>query len=219
MSAVEDGATRPMTPYERIKQAILDGTFGPGASLVESSVAEWCGVSRTPVREALTRLEQDGLVSRTDRGLVVRERTPEEILDIYEVRIALETVAAQMAAERATALDKVRLERLCVLAEEADPTDGVALAARNRDFHQGIVRASHNESLIDVLHRLDMHLLRYPATTLTYPGRWEEALVEHRNLVEAIANRDVETAASLARHHFTTARDVRLLLWEEELAQ
>lgn len=218
MSAVEDGNTRRMTPYERIKQAILDGTFEPGAALVESSVAEWCGVSRTPVREALTRLEQDGLIARTDRGVIVRERTPEEILDIYEVRIALETVAARIAAERATALDKVRLERLCARAEEADPSDGDALAERNREFHRGIVRASHNESLIDVLDRLDMHLLRYPATTLQYPGRWEKALVEHRNLVEAIANRDADRAADLASHHFTTARDIRLSVWEEELA-
>lgn len=218
MSAVEDGATRRMTPYERIKQAILDGTFEPGAALVESSVAEWCGVSRTPVREALTRLEQDGLIARTERGVIVRERTPEEILDIYEVRIALESVAARIAAERASAIDRVRLERLCTLAEEADPNDGDQLAERNREFHRGIVRASHNESLIDVLDRLDMHLLRYPATTLQYPGRWEKALVEHRNMVEAIAARDADRAADLASHHFTTARDVRLTLWENELS-
>lgn len=218
MSAAEDTTTRRMAPYERIKRAILDGTFEPGTALVESSVAEWCGVSRTPVREALTRLEQDGLIARTDRGVIVRERTPEEILDIYEVRIALETVAARMAAERATALDLVRLERLCTLAEEADPTNGDELAERNREFHRGVVRASHNESLIDVLDRLDMHLLRYPATTLQYPGRWEKAVVEHRNLVDAIASRDASRAADLASHHFTTARDIRLSVWEEELA-
>lgn len=213
-----DGNTRRMTPYERIKTAILDGTFQPGEALVESSVADWCGVSRTPVREALTRLEQDGLVARTDRGVIVRERTPEEILDIYEVRIALETVAARMAAERATELDRVRLERLCSLAEQADPNDGDDLASRNRAFHRGVVAASHNQSLIDVLNRLDMHLLRYPATTLLYPGRWETALVEHRDLVAAIAARDADRAAELASHHFTTARDVRLTLWETELA-
>lgn len=217
MSAIGDSGSR-LTPYERIKRAILDGTFQPGEALVESAVAEWCGVSRTPVREALTRLEQDGLVARTDRGVIVRERTPEEILDIYEVRITLQTLAARVAAERATALDRVRLEKLCVRAEQADPSDGQQLAERNRAFHHAVVLASHNETLIDLLERLDMHLLRYPATTLQYPGRWDEALVEHRALVEAIAARDADRAAELASTHFTTARDVRLALWEEELA-
>lgn len=217
MSAADDRPTRQLNPYARIRQAILDGTYEPGAALVESAVAKWCGLSRTPVREALTRLEQDGLVARTDRGMIVRERTPEEILDIYEVRIGLETVAARIAAERATALDRVRLERLCRLAEEADPTNGDELAECNRKFHHGVVRASHNQSLIDVLDRLNMHLMRYPATALQYPGRWEKALVEHRSLVEAIAAGDPDRAAGLASHHFTTARDIRLSLWAMEL--
>src|ERR1700754_1808293 len=86
---------RQPTPYERLKQAILDGELVPGQQLVEISLAQWCQVSRTPIREALSRLEQDGLALRTDRGLVVRERSPEEILDIYDTRIVLEAMAAR----------------------------------------------------------------------------------------------------------------------------
>ena len=99
------GATLPGGAYERLKNAIITGELGPGTHLVESSLARLCQVSRTPVREALTRLEQDGLVHQGARGLVVRERSPEEILDIYETRIVLEATAARLAAERHTALD------------------------------------------------------------------------------------------------------------------
>jgi DNA-binding GntR family transcriptional regulator len=208
---------RAMSPYDRIKQAILDGTFAPGFALVELSVAEWCGVSRTPIREALLRLEQDGLVNKTERGMIVRERTPEEILDIYEVRISLEATAARIAAERHTVLDRVRLERLTTRVEETEGPLGQTHADRNRDFHRGIWLASHNESLIDLLDRLNLHLLRYPITTLTAPGRWDESIREHRELVGAILARDSVAAQDIAQRHFTTARDIRLAVWEDNI--
>jgi DNA-binding GntR family transcriptional regulator len=208
---------RALSPYERIKQAILDGTFQPGFALVELTVAEWCGVSRTPIREALLRLEQDGLVNKSERGMIVRERTPEEVLDIYEVRISLEVAAARIASERHTLLDRVRLERLMTRVEETDGPLGQLHADRNRDFHRGIWLASHNESLIDLLDRLNLHLLRYPLTTLTAPGRWKESLEEHRELVAAILAREPVRAQEIAQRHFTTARDIRLALWEDNI--
>lgn len=210
------GALRRQAPYEVIKEAILDGTLAPGSPLVESQVAAWCGVSRTPVREALTRLEQDGLISREERGLVVRERSPEEILDIYEVRIVLEMTAARVAAERHASFDRVRLERLLRECERVDAADGAALTRVNREFHTGVWQASHNESLVDLLTRLNLHLARYPATTLSYPGRWDQAVEQHRQLVSAILSRDADKAEQLARDHFVEARDIRLSLWEHD---
>jgi len=206
-------------PYDRIKQAILDGTFEPGFALVETAVAEFCGVSRTPVREALSRLEQEGLVKKTERGMTVRERTPEEILDIYEVRIALEGTAARLAAERHTRMDAIRLEHILTLADEDDKDLGQSHAEGNREFHRGVWRASHNESLIDLLERLNLHLLRYPITTLTAPGRWQESLREHRELVVAILAGDPKRAQEIAEHHFTRARDIRLALWEHDFKE
>src|SRR5437016_3803193 len=92
------GRTRDrVSPYEQLVRAITSGDLPPGSPLIEVALAERFGVSRTPVREALTRLEQDGLVARGDLGLVVREITPEEILDIYDVRIVLEGRAASTA--------------------------------------------------------------------------------------------------------------------------
>ncbi|MBO0826374.1 MAG: GntR family transcriptional regulator, partial [Streptosporangiales bacterium] len=111
-----------------LKQAILKGELEPGQPLVETALAAWCEVSRTPIREALTRLEQDGLVDRTDRGLVVRQRSPEEILDIYETRLALEATAGRMAAERRTAHDLRLLKRLLQRCEEISVKDSAGMA-------------------------------------------------------------------------------------------
>jgi DNA-binding GntR family transcriptional regulator len=209
-------AVRRTSPYERLKQAIMLGELLPGEQLVENVLADWCQVSRTPIREALTRLEQDGLAQRTERGLVVRESSPAEIIDIYEARIVLESKVAAVAAERHTPLDLIAMRRADERYRRADPEAVNALAERNREFHRTIWHASHNESLVDLLERLDMHLGRYPVTTLAFPGRHEGALDEHAALVLAISERDSERAAEIASLHFKTARDIRLRLWEEE---
>lgn len=208
-------ASRRTSPYELIKRAIMSGELLPGENLVELTLAEWCKVSRTPVREALTRLEQDGLVQRVDRGLVVRESSPDEILDIYDTRIVLESRAAAVAAERRTMIDLAAMHRTGDRVHQSDDDDPGEVAERNRDFHRTIWRASHNAPLIDLLERLNMHLGRYPATTLVYPGRAATSKLEHADLVDAIEARDIERAAEVATRHFTAARDIRLKLWTE----
>ncbi len=208
--------TRRVVPYERIKQAIMSGDLEPGAPLVELALAEWCEVSRTPVREALLRLEQDGLVVRGDQGLSVRESSPEEILDIYDTRIVLEARAAAVAAERRTSHDLMAMRRLTDKFSHCDAEEASALAETNREFHRSVWRASHNDSLVDLLERLNLLLGRYPATTLAFPGRWKTASVEHNKLLLAIEARDEEEAAAVATRHFSAARDIRLRLWEGE---
>jgi DNA-binding GntR family transcriptional regulator len=203
---------RKPSPYELIKTAITTGEIAPGAPLVEAALAEWCQVSRTPVREALTRLEQDGLVIRSVRGLIVRERSPEEILDIYETRIALESTVARIAAARRTPIDLIHLRRAEEAMSKLEAGDENAMAAANREFHQALWRSSHNGSLIDLLSRLDLHLARYPPTTLSQPGRWDEVKAEHKEILAAIEAKDESLAESLARKHFTEARDIRLAI-------
>jgi DNA-binding GntR family transcriptional regulator len=208
-------AARRTPPYERIKDAITAGELIPGQPMVETVLAQWCGVSRTPIREALTRLEQDGLLIRSDRGLVVRERSPEEILDIYETRILLEAAAARTAAARRSHIDVINMRRQAQQLDNLDTTDEAAMARANREFHRSVWRASHNESLIDLLDRLNSHLARYPEATLSRPGRWAQANEEHRAIVDAIERQDLETAHDLAAQHFTTARDLRLDSWAQ----
>lgn len=208
-------ALEGLPPYERLLQEVLRGELQPGEALTEMALAERLQVSRTPIREALTRLEQDGLIKRTGRGMVVRERSPEEILDIYEVRILLEADAARLAAERRSNLDVFTLRHAASELEQIDTSDPDVMAEANREFHHAVWRATHSEPVWDLLRRLDMHLARYPTTTLSYPGRWETSLTEHRLLVAAIEERDGEKAAQASTQHFTAARDIRLTLWSE----
>lgn len=210
-----DGAPKP-SPYERLTQAIVTGELAPGQPLVETALAEWCQVSRTPVREALTRLEQDGLIVRSDRGLVVRERTPEEILDIYDTRIVLEGMAARVAAVRRSHLDLLTLRRVVHRLSDVDAADASAMAEGNREFHRAVWRASHNESLTDLLRRQDLHLARFPSAALSQPGRWAESIEEHREMLDAIERQDALHAHELATAHFTKARELRLALWGSE---
>jgi DNA-binding GntR family transcriptional regulator len=203
--------------YERLRGEIVSGRLESGAPLVEATVAARYGTSRTPVREALRRLEQDGLVERGDRGLRVRTRGPEEILEIYEVRILLEGSAARGAADRSTKLDLIRIKNAADAMAAVDPADPDAMAAANQAFHEEIWAASHNRTLVDLLTRLNSHITRYPATTLTSPGRWTEALDEHGDLVHAIETGDRAQAGLIAESHMTKARDIRLRMYGEEL--
>ncbi|KAA5832114.1 GntR family transcriptional regulator [Saccharopolyspora hirsuta] len=195
---------------------IVDGTFEAGAQLVELALAEKYGTSRTPVREALRRLEQDGLVERAERGMRVRTRSPEEILEIYEVRISLEATAAAAAAQRRSDFDLIRIRRAQTAMDNTATDDPPAMAAANRAVHEAIWVASHNGTIVDLLTRLNNHLTRYPATTLKVPGRWSEALAEHHALIDAIEQRDADLAHELARDHMTKARELRLQIYRDE---
>lgn len=205
--------------YDRLRAEIVAGAFEAGAPLVELTLADRYGTSRTPVREGLRRLEQDGLVERGDRGMRVRTRSPEEILEIYEARISLEATAASGAAQRHSEFDLIRIQRAQSAMRAAPTTDAAAMASANRAVHETIWAASHNGTIVDLLTRLNNHLTRYPATTLAVEGRWGEALAEHDEIISAIESRAAERAYGLAREHMTKARELRLQIYREELTR
>lgn len=200
--------------YDAIREAIVRGRIKPGEQLSESSLAAEYGTSRTPIREALQRLEVEALVERLPRGVQVRETSPEEIIDIYDVRITLEGAAARAAAERATELDRRRL-RAAQAEMEKIGSDPAARAEANRHFHEAIWAASHSPTLVDLLHRLNVHLVRYPTTTLEYENRWQEVLEEHTALLDAIDSHDALLAREIAERHMTGAREVRMRMYSE----
>lgn len=202
--------------YELLKAAVLQGDLPPGEPLREVQLAQWCGVSRTPVREALRRLEQDGLIRWEGSSLTVRRRSPEEILDIYTTRIVLETTVASVAADRRTDHDLRQLEWALERAAAVVEGDPAAMVEANAAFNRRVWQASHNESLVDLLARLNLHLGRYPETTLVAPGRWQQSRQAHTDLVAAIARRDADEAAAIAERHFTQAREIRLALFAAE---
>lgn len=201
--------------YARIREAIVSGSLAPGQQLVEATLAEWCGFSRTPVREALTRLVQDGLACRGDSGVIVRTRSVEEILDVYDIRIVLEAKAAAVAAERRTTVDLWTMQQAAEQFQVCDRTDYATMAETNKKFHRTVWVASHNEPLMGLLERLTLYLGRYTRTTLSVPGRYKQSQDQHRELVLAIQSRNAKAAAKVATEHFASARDRRLQLLHE----
>lgn len=214
------GAVMAENVYQRLRKTIVEGDLAPGVRLVEETTARHLGVSRTPVREAIFRLESEGLVRRDQRGgAIVAELTGEEIEEVYAVRSALEGLAARMAASTMSSTEFTRLEhtqaRLETATREAGPEE---LASLNFSFHEVILRSTHNSTLISFMAQIHASLRRATQTTLAYPGRAVEALREHRELIDAIRRRDEAGAERIARQHIDNAFHVRLLLnMKEEL--
>lgn len=196
--------------YQQLLEEVLEGDLRPGELLVETTLGKRFGVSRTPIREALRMLEQDGVLERVNRGMRVRETNSEEVLEIYGVRAILEGAAAREAASKRTDYDLATLDRIFGTMVEAKTATPQEMAAVNRSFHRAIWQASGNRTLTDLLERLGVHLRRYPATTYQRAGRWEEALEEHKQLLEAIRGMAPDTAGDVAERHMRAARDVRI---------
>jgi DNA-binding GntR family transcriptional regulator len=203
--------------YTAIRGRILDGTLRPGERLREIPLAEEFGVSRTPVREALMRLENDGLARRDGRSLVVHAVSAEELIQVYDLRINLESEAAAQAADRRSTVDLASLEALWERDRAlVEPIDAQRTAT-NLEFHRAIWACSHNSVLQDLLSRLNAHLVHAPKSTLSVGNRWETALAEHHAIIDAIRVRDAAEARRVAAEHMRTARNLRLQLIREQL--
>jgi DNA-binding GntR family transcriptional regulator len=205
--------------YQQLLEEVLEGDLRPGEVLVETTLGKRFGVSRTPIREALRMLEQDGVLERVNRGMRVRQTSSEEVLEIYGVRQILEAAAARDAASRRTDYDLATLDRIFAAMAAAMSATPQEMAAVNRSFHRAIWQASGNRTLTDLLERLAVHLRRYPATTYLRAGRWEDALEEHRQLLEAIREKNQDTAADVAERHMRAARDVRIDMIRSGIAE
>lgn len=202
--------------HQRLREDVLASVFAPDEPLTEAKLTERYGASRTPVREALQRLEQDGLVERRGKAVVVRTHSPEEIIDIYESRIILEQAAASKAALKATVLDQQSLKALLAKMRQLDAKEGRLLADTNRAFHAQLWQATHSPSLIGLLERLDQQVRRYTLTTLTFPGRWQVVLEEYAELLAAIEEGDAEMAGKVAARHMSEALAIRLTMYAED---
>lgn len=204
--------------YSLILAAIDEGVYKPGDRLVESELAERFGVSRTPVREALQRLETQSLLTRDGRSLIVASLDHNQLAELYVVRAELEGLAARLAARHAT-VEEVRVLRDMVTADRKLTGDPYALSRANKRFHRQIHLASHNRFLVrqlDLVHR-SMALLAN--TSFEAEGRGEAALDEHYAIVEAIARGDGEAAETALRAHISLAFETRLKREAGDLAR
>lgn len=197
--------------YALILQAIDVGVFKPGDRLVESDLADRFGVSRTPIREALQRLETQNLLTRDGRSLIVASLSHNEMAELYAVRSELEGLAARLAAQHASA-EEVFVLREMVQEDRKLTDDPSALSRANRRFHKQIHLASHNRFLVRQLDLVHRSMALMATTSLAAEGRGEVAMEEHNAIVEAIAAGDQDGAQQTLRDHISVAFVTRLKL-------
>ena len=197
--------------YTLILEAIDVGVYKPGDRLVESELAERFGVSRTPIREALQRLETQSLLERDGRSLIVASLDHNQMAELYVVRRELEGLAAKLAARHATE-EEVQVLRSMVTSDDALVGDPPALARANRRFHKQVHLASHNQFLVQQLDLVHRSMALMATTSLAIEGRGETALQEHDAIVSAIAARDEDAAYAALKAHISTAFETRLRL-------
>jgi DNA-binding GntR family transcriptional regulator len=203
--------------YTLILDGIEAGTWRPGDRLVESELAERLGVSRTPVREALQRLETQGMLARDGRSLMVASLDHSQLAELYAVRGTLEGLAARLAARHASD-EEVRVLQGMVTEDQAliggDPR---ALSRANKRFHRQIHLASHNRFLIQQLDLVHRAMALMANTSFAAEGRDQQGLAEHDRIAAAIAARDGEMAEAALREHISRAFETRLRIDAGEL--
>ena len=195
--------------YGLILEAIDGGVYRPGSRLVESELAERFGVSRTPIREALQRLETQSLLTRDGRSLIVASLDHAQMAELYTVRQELEGLAARLAAQHA-AVEEIAVLHDMVEQDRALVTDPEALARANKRFHHQIHLASHNRFLVQQLDLVHRSMALMATTSLAVEGRGVTALDEHQAIVTAITNRDGESAYEAVKQHLSQAFVTRL---------
>ena len=195
--------------YSLILQAIDMGEYKPGDRLVESDLADRLGVSRTPIREALQRLETQSLLTRDGRSLIVASLDHNQMAELYVVRRELEGLAARLAARHANS-EEVAVLREMVTADDALVGKPAALARANRRFHRQIHLASHNRYLVQQLDLVHRSMALMATTSLAAQGRGEIAQEEHKAIVSAIEAGDQDAAEKALQDHISVAFMTRL---------
>ena len=209
--AMQDPKHAQKDAYQLILEAIDSHIYKPGDRLVESDLADRFGVSRTPIREALQRLETQSLLTRDGRSLIVASLDHTQMAELYVVRGALEGLAARLAARHATP-EEIRVLKDMVQADRKLLGDPSALSRANKRFHKQIHLASHNRFLVQQLDLVHRSMALLATTSLAAEGRGDDALAEHDAIVEAIAAGDGDAADKALREHISKAFVTRLKL-------
>lgn len=195
---------------DALREAILTGFLAPGTWVREDEVARDLGVSRTPVREAVRRLADEGLVVKTaHQGTQVAAISLEDIIDLYAVREHLEGASARFAAQHRTP-DLVEGLTRANDAMRAAQDDPEAMAAHNRDFHRLLYDAAENPYLMRFMREIENFVRRLPTTTYLVDERPTTVVEEHQAIIDAIAAGDQEVAQEAAMAHMRAARNTRV---------
>lgn len=194
--------------FNTLRQAILTGELKPGERLMEIHLANRLGVSRTPIREAIRKLELEGLVTMIPRrGAEVAQITEKSMSDVLEVRKAVDALCVQLACARITEEEVEELRVACEAFEKAVPTKDVKqIAQADVAFHDIIIRATGNLRLVQLVHNLSEQMYRYRFEYIKDISRHESLMEEHRMIYDSIVARDEEKATEAANLHIDNQR-------------
>nr|WP_300658154.1 GntR family transcriptional regulator [uncultured Acetatifactor sp.] len=189
--------------FNTLRQAILIGELKPGERLMELHLADRLGVSRTPVREAIRRLELEGLVTMIPRkGAEVARITEKSMSDVLEVRRTLDALCAELACDRITPESLAALKKACDHFEQCIGThDAKKIAEADVSLHDIIVEATGNQRLIQMVHNLSEQMYRYRFEYIKDSSQHDTLVKEHRIIYQSIVDKDKDTAAAAARLH------------------
>lgn len=202
---IEENAYLPLRDvvFQTLRQAILKGELQPGERLMEIKLAETLGVSRTPIREAIRKLELEGLVVMIPRkGAAVANITEKDTKDVLEVRRTLEMFAVEVACDRITPEQISRLKDAAKAFEASKGSaDLIRIAETDMSFHEIIYEATQNDRLIQMLNNLRENMYRYRIEYLKDSNYYDSLVSEHKEILEAIETGDKEKARNCMRHH------------------
>ncbi|HEY7432113.1 MAG TPA: GntR family transcriptional regulator [Streptosporangiaceae bacterium] len=198
--------------YEELKNAIVELRLPPGEPLREASLADRLGVSKTPIREALTRLEREGLVETTSfKGAVVTGYSRQDLIEIYELRELLENLAVRAAAESMDTAGRAQLTRIGRESRKlARGGDTAKLTLLLSEFDALVFAQVHNRRIRALIENLQAHLTRIGQLTTVIPGRILASVDEHDKIIEAIGAHDADQAERYMSEHIRSVRDDQL---------
>jgi DNA-binding GntR family transcriptional regulator len=195
--------------YQRLRQEILTCTLLPSQVVSERELAGRYGISKTPIREALTQVCHDGLMQRLHgRGYLVTPVTINDIRDLCDLRLILETAAVERAARHCSAEHIAKLKRMAVVRYDPDDPESHSMFLKtNRDFHLALAEAASNQRLVDMLGELLIEMDRLSYLGLRLWDSSDEMIREHLELVEALEDGDVDGARDVIKDQILTSRD------------
>lgn len=195
--------------FKVLKEAIITGELNPRERLMEVQLAEDMGVSRTPVREAIRKLELEGLVVMVPRkGAYVADISVKDAAEVFEIRWAIEGLAASLASQRITDAEISELEKALDDIEKAVETSNIEMIIKkDTEFHNILFNSTRNERLAQIISNLKQQIYRFRVESFKNPERFKNTIKEHKAIIDAIRERDADKAEKITKKHIKKAED------------
>ncbi|MBA1336170.1 MAG: hypothetical protein HPY66_2129 [Firmicutes bacterium] len=194
-----------------LRNAMINGYYKPGDKLREKDICEELNISRTPLREAYRILQSEGLLTYTShQGVMVTPVSLEDIDNLWEVRYALEVMAAEKAVDNMTDQDISILNEIQTQLETSKPNDKINIIRTNSNVHMHIVKAANNDRLEKIIRDIWIQIQVFQSISFVKEGRFEESCIEHREIISAIKSRNKQLVGKHMRNHLTKGKEALL---------